>query len=362
MPEVQPHETRLVDHQVLSGFCRQLLIVAGLRERDAQRVAQMLVATNLRGIDSHGVARLPHYLRRIELGSIRTRPNIRLETLAPAAARVHGDHGLGHLVMDHATDAAIELARSSGAGWVSVRESSHCGALALYGLRIADAGMIGLVFTHVDPMVLPFGASKPFSGTNPLCITAPRAPSGADDLATGALCIDMATSKVPWNTVANAAMEGMPIPHGWAVDAQGRDTTEPDRVAALYPLAEYKGSGVGLLIDVLCAMLSDSPYGLDIPVMYGDLTQPRHLGGLVGAIDIGRFVPVERFHARVSELMKRWCALPPTQPDGQVLYPGQPELLMREQRLREGIPLGLRLLREFDALAVAYGVENVLLH
>jgi len=349
-----------MDHKKLRSFCAELLRAAGLVENDSQYVAEALVATNLRGIDSHGVARLPHYLRRIQCGSIRPRPTIKLERLSPALARCDGDHGLGHLVMRRATQAAIELARESGAGWVAVRNSSHCGALALYGLPIADAGMIGLVFTHVDPMVFPFGAKKAFCGTNPVCITAPRASAGAEDLATGALCLDMATSKVPWNTVANAAMEGVPIQSGWAVDDNGRDTTVAEQVVALYPMGEYKGSGLGLLIDVLCSMLSDSPYGPDIPKMYGDPTQQRRLGGLVGAIDIQHFIPLDRFFSRVSELVTRWCSLPSAQPNGQVLFPGQPELHTRRQRLREGVPLGMRLVKELEQLAVQYGMKNSL--
>lgn len=360
MPQIQC-DSRLIDYGVLTRFCAQLLAAAGLEQHDAARVADMLVATNLRGIDSHGVARLPHYLRRIRHGSIKSRPNLQLEVLGPAAARLDGDHGLGHLVMHRAAHAAIELARNSGAAWVAVRNSSHGGAMASYGLQIADAGMIGLVFTHVDPMVLPFGSKKAFCGTNPICITAPRAPSGAEDIATGALCLDMATSKVPWNTVANAAMEGVPIQRGWAVNAEGHDTTDAAQVASLYPVGEYKGSGLGLMIDVFCSMLGDSPYGPDIPKMYGDPAIHRQLGGLVGAIDIARFVPRERFYARVSELIERWCMLPPAQPDGQVLYPGQPELLTRQRRLSEGIPVGINLLKEFDELADRYGIKTPLL-
>jgi ureidoglycolate dehydrogenase (NAD+) len=361
MPQIQRYDTRRFEHRSISVFCSQLLMAAGLREADAQQVADMLVATNLRGIDSHGVARLPHYLRRIQQGSIKAKPNIRVQQLGSSTARVDGDDGLGHLVMADATRTAIELARDSGAGWVAVRRSSHCGALASYGLRIADAGMIGLVFSHVDPMVLPFGSTRAFCGTNPICITAPRATSHAGELPTGALCLDMATSKVPWNTVANAAMEGVPIEPGWAVDADGNDTTDATRVAALYPTGEYKGSGLGVMIDILCSMLSDSPYGPDIPKMYGDLSQPRQLGGMVGAIDIGRFVPLSRFHTRVAELAERWRHLSPSQKDGQVLFPGQPELLEREERLRKGVPLGLQLLREFDELAAQYGVKQTLM-
>jgi ureidoglycolate dehydrogenase (NAD+) len=360
MPQAPHYYSRRVDHENLRVFCAELLAAAGFRRPDARRVADMLVATNLRGTDSHGVARLPHYLRRIEAGSIRARPNIQREQLGPAAARIDGDCGLGHLVMAEAAKTAVALANDAGAGWVAVRRSSHCGALALYGLEIADAGMIGLVFTHVDPMVLPFGAARAFCGTNPICITAPRASSGGEQLDTGAVCLDMATSKVSWNAVANAAVEGAPIQCGWAVDAEGNGTTDAAQVASLYPMGEYKGSGLGLLIDVLCAMLSDSPYGPDIPKMYGDLAEPRGLGGLVGAIDIGRFVPLSRFFARVSAMVERWCRLPPAEPGGQVLFPGQPELIEREKRLREGIPLGLRLLRELDELASHYGVETTL--
>ena len=230
--------------------------------------------------------------------------------------------------------------------------------MAHYGLKIADAGMIGFVFTHVDPMVLPFGSRQSFCGTNPICITAPRASGRAANRNGGALCLDMATSKVPWNTVANAAIERVPIQCGWAVDAEGNETTEAASVTSLYPMGGYKGSGLGLMIDVLCAMLSGAPFGPDIPKMYGDLSQPRQLGGLVGALDISRFVPLDQFHARVAELIERWGALPASEPGGRVLFPGEPELITRETRLRDGIPLGLRTLEEFKKLAAANGLED----
>jgi ureidoglycolate dehydrogenase (NAD+) len=215
------------------------------------------------------------------------------------------------------------------------------------------------VFTHVDPMVMPYGAKKPFAGTNPICLTAPRAASGAGDRPTGALCLDMATSIAPWNAVANAARENVPIPRGWAVDANGRDTTDAHRVAAMHPFGGYKGSGLGMMIDVLCALLSGAPFGPDIPKMYGgDMSERRRLGGLVGAIDIARFVPCDCFHARVAEMIERWGALPPSEPGGRVLFPGEPELIEHERRLREGIPLGLQLLCELDQLATDYGLDG----
>jgi ureidoglycolate dehydrogenase (NAD+) len=355
MPQVR-FDTQAIDPGALGPFCHRLLEAVGVRSNDAQLVADTLVEANLRGTDSHGVARLPHYLRRIQQGSINPRPEVVARRLSDSCARVDGDNGLGQVVMQRATREAIALASQSGAGWASVAGSSHCGALAYYGLQIADAGMVGLVFSHVDSMVLPFGAREPFCGTNPICITAPREASGAAQLASGALCLDMATSKVPWNTVANAASEGVPIESGWAVDAEGRDTSDANRVSALCPFGSYKGSGLGLMIDVLCAMLSDAPFGPDIPAMYGDLSEARQLGGMVVAIDIGRFVPLERFHRRVADLIQRWTALPPSEPGGRVLFPGQPELEHRERRLREGIPLGHHLLRELADLARQHGI------
>lgn len=349
MPQVRS-ESRTVDHAQLARFCAGLLVAAGLDAADAALVADSLVHANLRGVDSHGVARLPHYLRRIRGGSILPRPDIRCERLAPGAARVDGGHGLGQLVTWRATREAVAIARETGAGWVSVRNSSHCGAMAFYGLEIARQGMIGFAFTHVDPMVLPFGSAVPFCGTNPVCITAP----GPGD---AALCLDMATSVTPWNSVANAAAEGVAIPPDWGVDEHGKPTTDPRRIAALHAFGGYKGSGLGLMVDVLCAMLSDSPYGPDIPKMYGDMTQHRRLGGLVGAIDIARFLPLDRFHARVAELMKRWTGLPAAEPGGRVLYPGQPEVEESQRRLRDGVPIGLKLWEEFSQLAEQHRVR-----
>ena len=357
MPQVS-FESRSVNHLLLAQFCRRLFEAAGLDPNDAALVVDTLVESDLRGVTSHGVSRIPHYLGRIRLGGINRRPQITAQILGPSAARIDGDHGLGQLTMHRAALSAIELAGESGAGWVTVCNSSHCGALAYYGLKIADAGMIGLVFTHVDPMVVPFGAKAAFSGTNPICITAPRASRGANERPTGALCLDMATSKAPWNAVANAAREGVAIPAGWAVDAEGDETTDPNCVAAMMPVGEYKGSGLGLMIDVLCSLLSNSPFGPDIPKMYSnDLSQHRRLGGMVGAIDIGRFVPLAQFHARVAQMIERLGALPPAAPGGEILFPGEPELRQRERRLKEGIPLGIHTLEELDRLAVGFGLE-----
>lgn len=350
MPQLN-FQSRVAQAEHLEHFCTQLLSVMGLGKADAALVADSLVQSNLRGIDSHGVARIPHYIACIEQGSINPLPMMHTRVLSSSLALIEGDNAMGQLVMHRAAKEAVHMARVSGAAWVAIKDSSHCGALAYYGQEIARSGMIGFAFTHVDPMVMPYGACKPFCGTNPLCIAAPAGRLGFE------LCLDMATSITPWNSVMNAAMENSPIPEGWGVDINGKDTTDPHQVHAIYPFGSYKGSGLGLVIDVLCALLSGAPNGPEIPAMYGELINPRHLGGLVGAIDIARFLPLESFETRLLEMLKKWNAMEPAQAGGRVLFPGEPEARCRQRRLNEGIPLGQNLVNQFDQLARRLGVR-----
>jgi ureidoglycolate dehydrogenase (NAD+) len=349
MPQITT-ESVLVPREGLRTFVCGCLQHAGLGLSDALLVADSLVESNLRGIDSHGVARLPHYLNRIRHGSINPRPNLNFSRVAPALGKLDGDHGLGQVVMERGTQEVISLARESGAGWVAVENSSHCGALAYYGLQIAQADMIGLLFTHSDSMVVPYGAKHAFCGTNPLCITVP----GTGD---ATLCLDMATSVVPWNTITNASMEGVSIPEDWAVDGEGNPTCDPNKVRAVRPFGGYKGSDLGLMIDVLCSFLLGSPYGPDIAPMYGNPSSQRLLGGLIGAIDVSRFRDIAAFRTAVAALAARWNEQIPANPADPILYPGQPEIQTRRKRLTEGIPLGLNLISFFQEISQQTGVS-----
>lgn len=340
----------LVAFADLARLVAGLFEQAGLPPGDAAMVADSLVEANLRGTDSHGVARAPHYLRRIRAGSIEPRPLVRVVHRRGAVAVVDGGHGLGQVVNLFASDEAVRLARENGAGWVSIRNSSHCGALAYFGRRIARSGMIALAFSHVDPMVLPHGSAAPFHGTNPFCIAFPG--EGEDEF-----CLDIATSAVPWNVVANARIEGRQIPHGLAVDQQGHDTTDPAAVHALFPMGAQRGSGLGLAIDLLCSSLSGSPFGPHIPKMYGDLSQRRHLGGLVGAIDPAAFGDPKAFRAHVQRFLNEVRGLPPRPPAKAVLVPGDPEHQRAKERGETGIPLPHAVISELEALAAEAGVK-----
>jgi len=348
MPQIQS-ESRTVTATALRNMAHGLLVHAGLSNSNANLVADTLVESNLRGIDSHGTARLLHYLNRIEQGSIDSKAKPQFEKQAPAMGMVDGQHGLGQLAMMEATNRAADLAHENGCGWVAVKNSSHCGALAYYGQHLANQGMVAVVFTHSDAMVAPYAAKHAFCGTNPICIVIP----GQD---AQHLCLDMATSCVPWNTVMNAAIEGVKLHPDWALDANGTPTTDPHLAAAVRPTAGYKGSGLGLIIDLLCALPGGGPIGPDIPKMFKQLDQQRRLGGLVGAIDLTRFQPLKQMTTRTREIADRWNHQPCESPDNPTLWPGQPELNCRQKRLKNGIPMGVKTLAQLEALATQAGV------
>src|ERR1051326_8720906 len=236
--------TTLVPVESLSRWAVECLVATGFSSVDARQIASSLVQTSLWGIDSHGIARLGHYLSRITAGSIESRPKIRVRRTGPCTAQVDGGHGHGIVVCHRAMNEAIALARKNGIGAVGVGNSSHCGATALYGRQAARAGMIGISFTHSDAFVAPHGGTRKFLGTNPICITVPTRDRERP------LCLDMATSAVPYNRIMNYRRENRPLQPGWALDKRGRMTTDPHAVTCLLPLAGHKGYALAFLIDL----------------------------------------------------------------------------------------------------------------
>ena len=312
------------------------LQAVGVDEADAASVAQSLVQTSLWGIDSHGIARLPHYLNRITHGSIRPRPQIVVTQTGPSTAQVDGDQGLGIVVSHRANRVAIELARASGIGAVGVSDSSHCGAVGLYARDAAREGLIGMAFTHSDKIAAPHGGHLPFLGTNPIAMAFPRG-NGEP------VCLDMATTPIPWNRVMNARREGHGLPEDVAVDASGASTTDAHAAAALRPLGglEYghKGYGLALVVELLCGPLNGNLWGPQIGPMYAELTRPRHIGAFFIVLDPMRFAGGPSFAATIEQMARALAAEP-----GEVLMPGDPELAEEHRRRADGVPIepGLR--------------------
>jgi len=328
------------------------LRAVGVDDADAASVAQSLVQTNLWGIDSHGIARLPHYLNRITHGSIKPRPQIVVTPTGPSTAQVDGDQGLGIIVSHRTNRVAIGLARASGIGAVGVSDSSHCGAVGLYARDAAREGLIGIAFTHSDKIAAPHGGHQPFLGTNPIAMAFPREDGEP-------VCLDMATTPIPWNRVMNARREGHTLPEDVAVDANGAPTTDAHAAAALRPLGglEYghKGYGLALVVELLCGPLNGNLWGPQIGPMYAELTRPRRIGAFFIVIDPARFAGGASFAASV-ELIARALAAQP----GQVLMPGDPELAEERRRRVDGVPIEPGLRDEMRAWSERLGVTSPL--
>lgn len=325
-----------VPADTLRGWAVDCLKAMEVPDDDAHEVADSLVQTSLWGIDSHGIARLPHYLNRLSRGSIRARPRIAVTRSGVSTAQVHGDQGLGIVVAHRANREAMAIAREGGLAAVGVSDASHCGAIGLYSREAARAGLIGIAFTHADSIAAPHGGHRPFLGTNPISLAFPRADGEP-------VCLDMATTSIPWNRVMNARREGQALPAGVAVDEAGQDCTAAEDIRALRPLGGpdygHKGYGLALVIELLCGPLNGNPYGPGIPSMYGALDEPRRLGAFFIVIDPRRFAGGSTLAATVEHMARSLAAEP-----GSPRMPGDPERQAESRRLREGIPVepGLR--------------------
>ncbi|CAM4038886.1 Ldh family oxidoreductase [Bordetella muralis] len=330
---------RHCDAATLREWGRDCLLAMDVSETDAACVADSLVQTSLWGIDSHGIARLPHYLNRLAHGSILPRPDIRVVQSGPATAQVHGGQGLGIVVAHRANAFAMDLARETGIAAVGVSDSSHCGAVGLYSRVAAEAGLIGLAFTHSDSIAAPFGGYAPFLGTNPISVAVPRHDAAP-------VCLDMASTAIPWNRVMNARREGHELPPGVAFDVDGNEATDPQLARALRPLGGpqqgYKGYGLALMIELLCGPLNGNPFGPHISPMYEQLDVARRLGAFFIVIDPARFAGGPMLGTVVAQMAQELAAQP-----GQPRMPGDPEQSAQTQRLHDGIPIELGLWREF---------------
>jgi ureidoglycolate dehydrogenase (NAD+) len=332
---------------IMADELRRLLVEIfqsrGVPEADGLLVANALIHANLRGVDSHGVMRMSHYVRRLEAGSINPKPQLKVETTGPVTAYLEGDDGLGHVAVWLAMSHAIEMAKERGLGLVGVRKSSHCGALSFYTYQAIEAGMIGMAITQTDSGVVPFGGTRPFFGTNPLCIGIPSRRGTP-------IVLDMATSTVSGGHVYKARAENRPIPSTWALDKDGKPTTDPHQAAYWTPAGGAKGFGLGVIVDVLTGLLMGGNFGPHVTLMYGDYEKKRDLCHLVGAIDYHRFPGHSSFLDQVTRMIEEVHQVPTAERFDRVMVPGEPEYLRERDRIRNGIPIEDYLFDELQKL------------
>ena len=320
----------------LGRFVGAAARAAGADEPSAEAVTRALVGASLRGVDSHGVRLLPHYVKGLKGGRINGSPNMTFTRQAPGAGSLDADDGLGHLAGYRAIGHGIELAEEAGIAAVAVGRSSHFGAAGTYTLEAAEKGYLAIAVCNADDIVLPFDAVEPFYGTNPISFAAP---------ATGErpYLIDMATSAIPWNRVLQYSALGQELPPEVVVDGAARATTSAEQAVSLLPLGGavygYKGAALAGLAEVLSAALTGMAFSFAMPDFAGpDFATPRGLGQFYVVIKPGVFRPEAAFAAGMADYLAQLRALP-ARDGAKVMAPGDREWAVERKRSASGIPL-----------------------
>jgi len=315
-------------HQLMAGK----FVKAGLKKDQADIVANHLVYADAKGIHSHGAVRVDYYAERIAEGGINTDPNITFEKTGPSSGIVQGDNGMGHYVALEGLNHAIELCKESGIAVVGVRKVSHTGTMAYYVQKAAEENLIALSMCQSDPMVVPFGGSGNYFGTNPIGFAFPRK-------ADVPVVFDMATTVQAWGKILDARSKNRNIPDTWAVDDQGNPTTDPYKVSGLLPIAGPKGYGLMMMVDILSGMMLGVPFGKHVSSMYDDLSKGRDLGHLYILIDPTRFTDLNSFKQNVETMVDELHAIQPAESFDQVSIPSERSQKKYVEYMKNGIPI-----------------------
>ncbi|MFC7392973.1 ureidoglycolate dehydrogenase [Scopulibacillus cellulosilyticus] len=321
-----------IQKEELKEIMKTKLHKAGLIERHAEMVADVLVHADARGIHSHGAMRVEYYAERIAKGGINTKPNFKFEKTGPCTATFDGDNGAGHVAAKLAMDEAIKIAKENGIAAVGVRRISHSGALSYFVQQAASEKLVGISVCQSDPMVVPYGGAEPYYGTNPIAFAAP----GNDDKF---IQFDMATTVQAWGKILHARSKNEKIPDTWAVDENGEPTTDPFDVKALLPIAGPKGYGLMMMVDILSGILLGLPFGSKVSSMYHDLSEYRNLGQLHIVINPAFFTGLSGFMSGISQTMEDLNNIKPAPGFDKVSYPGQRSAEREKEYQENGIEI-----------------------
>jgi LDH2 family malate/lactate/ureidoglycolate dehydrogenase len=341
---------RRVSADALLTLVTDVFARCGMSHADASYLAGSLVEADLRGVHSHGVLRVPEYVKKLTVGGVDPggRPSIVRDV--GACMVVDGGNSMGQIGTGFAMQRAVERARSTGIAAVAVRGSNHCGALAQYVLQAVGHDMIGLVTTNALPTMAPWGGAQRLLGINPLGV---GIPAGVE----WPIVYDAAFSASAHGKIRVFKQRGQQLPPGWAFDQDGRPTTDPAVAidGLLRPIGEFKGANLALVMGVLSSMLSGASYGTQLGDMYAGPRAGQD-GHFVCAISVEAFEDTRRFKARIDEAIRELhaCRLAPG--FERVYAPGELEFLTEQTYRREGIPLTLESIDDMLSTARSLGV------
>ncbi len=351
-------------YERIFGFVYEVFFKMGCNEEHAILATRVLLSADMRGVDSHGVARLSGYVRLWEAKRINARPNITVVHETPSTAVVDGDAGLGLVVAPFAMQVAIEKAEKAGTGWVAVKNSNHFGIAGYHAMMALEHNMIGIAMTNASAIVAPTFSVERMLGTNPIAVAIPahNEPSFVADFAT--------------TTASNGKLEilqrkGEEAPAGWVQDAKGRSTTNANALkegGALLPLGGdrehgcHKGYALGSIVDIFSAVLGGASYGPWAPPFPAYVPVPENmpgegLGHFLGAMRVDAFRPLADFEEHIDNWIKRFRAAKPAPEHEKVLIPGDVERETEIIRSKTGIPLFDSVVEDLNVVGEKMGVK-----
>jgi len=337
----------LVREENLKSYVAKVLQSVGSSPEDSLFVAEVLVEADLRGVESHGVTRLPGYISMIENDLLNLSPNIKILKDSGATASIDGDMGFGMLTAFKGMSIAIDKARDFGVGAVTASNMAHTGMLGFFTMHAAQKGFIGMAMNNGPTIVPPFGGLTPTYATNPFSVAFPSTDGKP-------IVLDMATSMVAAGKLRLAAKKGETIPSDWGIDKDGNETTDPDQVihgGFLQWAGGYKGFGLATMVEILGGVLSGGLFGLKMPALVNFGQDPLIANGFYLAIDIERFMPLEIFGQKISSLVQDVKSSKKIKGVEQIYMPGEPEFENKTKRLESGIPLNENVFNDLKDLS-----------
>jgi LDH2 family malate/lactate/ureidoglycolate dehydrogenase len=352
-----------VSDKSLREFSEEVFVRVGMSPEDATIEADVLLWANLRGVDSHGVLRIPWYVGNVDRGIMNPKPNIKVVKETPATLVVEADQAFGPIVTVFAMNKVMEKAKQTGIGWGFICNHTHQGAMGYYAQMASKNDMAGIVFVCSPPNMAPFGAKAAGISNSPITIAVPAKKHRV-------LFLDMATSVAARGKIWLAVDKGIPIPEGWAIDKEGNPTTDPTQAVTFLPVGGPKGSGLAMLFECISSVIIGNPL-LEPRLMEKKAetkreevkgAHPDHLprpiqNSVVAAIDIGQFTDVASYKEHIDNLIDGIKGLPKADGVKEIMVPGEPEEKTFDDRSKNGIPLPEGTIRNLRGVAERLGIK-----
>jgi len=340
-----------INHKKLKKFLLEVLQKAGLDKHSRESVCMGLYEASIRGVDSHGVRLLNHYVNSAIKGRKNPKPHYKFHKPFPALGVLNADNAFGHAAGIKAIDICMKIANKFGVGIVAVKNSSHPGALATMTLRAARKNYIAYAFTHADSLLLSHSGKKAYFGTNPICFAAPRKEKEP-------FCIDMATSMISWNKLLILRNKNKILGNNLAADANGKITKNPNKARTLLAAGSYKGYALASMVEILCGVFTGMNFGTRIPAMYVySMHKPRKLGQFYMVFKPNAALSLNSFLKRMQTLTSQVRKQKSRTKKDKVMMPNDPEIIEQKIRLKKGVPLDAETQKNFRELSKKFKVN-----